>query len=230
MHGGGKPEAIAERCEMIREQVRQASSSPSASCVVRINSLSLTQPAQPLLIYLRSFFPPRRYLLFSPCVQVERTTSEYEKEKLQERLAKLSGGIAVIKARFPLRRAQCAFMNTQALWRWAHPPLCLHLRRRFPSVSSFLQVGGASEVEMGEKKDRIVDALNATRAGERAVHQSGLPGKIEDGCENLLISTVIGPALPLTLSCSSYSAHTPASFAYLQPWTRASCPAAAWRC
>ena len=50
------------------------------------------------------------------------TSSEYEKEKLQERLAKLSGGIAVIK------------------------------------------VGGATEVEVGEKKDRVTDALNATRA------------------------------------------------------------------
>jgi len=53
---------------------------------------------------------------------IERTTSEYEKEKLKERLAKLSGGVAVLK------------------------------------------VGGASEVEVSEKKDRIVDALNATRA------------------------------------------------------------------
>lgn len=59
------------------------------------------------------------------------TTSEYEKEKLQERLAKLSGGVAVIK------------------------------------------VGGSSEVEVGEKKDRIVDALNATRA---AVEEGILPG------------------------------------------------------
>ncbi|RJE17193.1 Heat shock protein, partial [Aspergillus sclerotialis] len=55
----------------------------------------------------------------------------YEKEKLQERLAKLSGGVAVIK------------------------------------------VGGASEVEVGEKKDRVVDALNATRA---AVEEGILPG------------------------------------------------------
>jgi chaperonin GroEL len=53
---------------------------------------------------------------------ITETTSEYEKEKLQERLAKLSGGVAVIK------------------------------------------VGGASEVEVGEKKDRVDDALNATRA------------------------------------------------------------------
>lgn len=58
-------------------------------------------------------------------------TSEYEKEKLQERLAKLSGGVAVIK------------------------------------------VGGSSEVEVGEKKDRFVDALNATRA---AVEEGILPG------------------------------------------------------
>ena len=53
---------------------------------------------------------------------IKTTQSTYEKEKLEERLAKLSGGVAVIK------------------------------------------VGGASEVEVGEKKDRIEDALNATRA------------------------------------------------------------------
>ncbi|PTB67502.1 hsp60 mitochondrial precursor-like protein [Trichoderma citrinoviride] len=64
-------------------------------------------------------------------VIADPTTSEYEKEKLQERLAKLSGGVAVIK------------------------------------------VGGASEVEVGEKKDRFVDALNATRA---AVEEGILPG------------------------------------------------------
>lgn len=58
-------------------------------------------------------------------------TTEYEKEKLQERLAKLSGGVAVVK------------------------------------------VGGASEIEVGEKKDRYDDALNATRA---AVQEGILPG------------------------------------------------------
>ena len=62
---------------------------------------------------------------------IDGTSSEYEKEKLQERLAKLSGGIAVIR------------------------------------------VGGASEVEMGEKKDRITDALCATRA---AVEEGIVPG------------------------------------------------------
>jgi len=62
---------------------------------------------------------------------IDRTTSDYEKEKLQERLAKISGGVAVIK------------------------------------------VGGGSDVEVGEKRDRIVDALNATRA---AVEQGIVPG------------------------------------------------------
>ena len=55
-------------------------------------------------------------------LQIEETTSDYDKEKLQERLAKLAGGVAVIK------------------------------------------VGGATEVEVKERKDRVDDALNATRA------------------------------------------------------------------
>ena len=63
--------------------------------------------------------------------QIEDTTSDYDREKLQERLAKLSGGVAVIK------------------------------------------VGGATEVEVKEKKDRVDDALNATRA---AVEEGILPG------------------------------------------------------
>jgi chaperonin GroEL len=62
---------------------------------------------------------------------IEQTTSDYEKEKLQERLAKLAGGVAVVK------------------------------------------VGGSSEVEVGERKDRFVDALNATRA---AVEEGIVPG------------------------------------------------------
>lgn len=63
--------------------------------------------------------------------QIEETTSDYDKEKLQERLAKLAGGVAVIR------------------------------------------VGGATEVEVKEKKDRIDDALNATKA---AVEEGILPG------------------------------------------------------
>jgi chaperonin GroEL len=82
LDGGGVKDAIAERCELIRNSI-------------------------------------------------ETTKSDYEKEKLQERLAKLSGGVAVIK------------------------------------------VGGASEVEVNEKKDRVVDALNATRA---AVEEGIVPG------------------------------------------------------
>ncbi|GAQ86498.1 mitochondrial (or chloroplast) chaperonin-60 [Klebsormidium nitens] len=62
---------------------------------------------------------------------INQATSDYDKEKLQERLAKLSGGVAVIK------------------------------------------VGGASEVEVGEKKDRVTDALNATKA---AVEEGIVPG------------------------------------------------------
>jgi chaperonin GroEL len=63
--------------------------------------------------------------------QVEETTSDYDKEKLQERLAKLAGGVAVVR------------------------------------------VGGATEVEVKEKKDRVDDALNATRA---AVEEGIVPG------------------------------------------------------
>ncbi|MBF0422404.1 MAG: chaperonin GroEL [Magnetococcales bacterium] len=64
-------------------------------------------------------------------VQIEETTSDYDKEKLQERLAKLAGGVAVIK------------------------------------------VGGATEVEVKERKDRVDDALHATRA---AVEEGIVPG------------------------------------------------------
>ncbi len=63
--------------------------------------------------------------------QVEETTSDYDKEKLQERLAKLSGGVAIIS------------------------------------------VGGATEIEVKERKDRVEDAMNATRA---AVEEGVVPG------------------------------------------------------
>jgi chaperonin GroEL len=64
-------------------------------------------------------------------VQIDETTSDYDREKLQERLAKLAGGVAVIR------------------------------------------VGGASEVEVKERKDRVEDAMHATRA---AVEEGILPG------------------------------------------------------
>ena len=63
--------------------------------------------------------------------QIEETTSDYDREKLQERLAKLAGGVAVIR------------------------------------------VGGATEVEVKERKDRVDDAMHATRA---AVEEGILPG------------------------------------------------------
>ncbi len=63
--------------------------------------------------------------------RIEETTSDYDKEKLQERIAKLSGGVAVLK------------------------------------------VGGATEIEMKEKKDRVEDAVNATRA---AIEEGVVPG------------------------------------------------------
>src|SRR5207245_4732604 len=63
--------------------------------------------------------------------QIEETTSDYDKEKLQERLAKLAGGVAVIR------------------------------------------VGGATETEVKERKDRVDDAMHATRA---AVEEGIVPG------------------------------------------------------
>jgi chaperonin GroEL len=72
--------------------------------------------------------------------QIEETTSDYDKEKLQERLAKLAGGVAVIR------------------------------------------VGGATEIEVKERKDRVEDAMNATRA---AVEEGVVPG----GGSSLLYAT-----------------------------------------
>jgi chaperonin GroEL len=82
----------------------------------------------------------------------DATTSDYDREKLQERLAKLSGGVAVLK------------------------------------------IGGASEVEVGERKDRVTDALNATKAaveegivpggGTALVYASRTLDAVRDVCEN----------------------------------------------
>jgi len=83
---------------------------------------------------------------------MERSTSDYEKEKLQERLAKMVGGVAVIK------------------------------------------VGGGSDVEVGEKRDRIVDALNATKA---AVEQGIVPG---GGTALLWASRKLGEVFKLFVS------------------------------
>ena len=80
--------------------------------------------------------------------QIEETTSDYDKEKLQERLAKLAGGVAVIK------------------------------------------VGGATEVEVKERKDRVEDALNATRAA------------VEEG-------VVVGGGCALLYACLLYTSPSP---------------------
>jgi chaperonin GroEL len=80
--------------------------------------------------------------------QIEETTSDYDREKLQERLAKLAGGVAVIR------------------------------------------VGGATEVEVKERKDRVDDALHATRA---AVEEGILPG---GGVPLLRASKVLGRLRP----------------------------------
>ena len=86
--------------------------------------------------------------------QIEETTSDYDREKLQERLAKLAGGVAVIR------------------------------------------VGGATEVEVKEKKDRVDDALNATRA---AVEEGIVPG---GGVALLRAKKAVGTAQPTTIPTS----------------------------
>ncbi len=80
--------------------------------------LAIRPPSQPAWAQIRA--------------SIEKSTSDYDKEKLQERLAKLAGGVAV------------------------------------------LYVGAATEVEMKEKKDRVDDALAATRAA--AVEEGIVPG------------------------------------------------------
>lgn len=102
LNGAGEKTMIQERCEQIRSAVRSV---PAASGIPGADAA---------------------------CKQMtDATTSDYDRTKLQERLAKLSGGVAVIK------------------------------------------VGGSSEVEVGEKKDRFDDALCATRA---AVEEGIVPG------------------------------------------------------
>lgn len=90
--------------------------------------------------------------------QLESTTSDYEKEKLNERLAKLSDGVALLKVR----------LEPPGTWRRNVPTL----RKNNGAISHF-QIGGTSDVEVNEKKDRVTDALNATRA---AVEEGIVPG------------------------------------------------------
>lgn len=162
--------------------------------------------------------------------QLANTTSDYDKEKLQERHGKLSGGVAVIKVRegrltqavqcvhtaLAIRRPRFPMLHANPLdgkevpWHLGlsighhvpslfFPPLRFllspisplspsphsvsltpmplpsHLRSRIlqPSPPVLSQVGGASEVEVGERKDRVTDALHATKA---AVEEGIVPG------------------------------------------------------
>ena len=89
--------------------------------------------------------------------QIEETTSDYDREKLQERLAKLAGGVAVIR------------------------------------------VGGATEVEVKERKDRVDDAMHATRA---AVEEGILPG---GGVALLRASEALKKVAPTTTTRSTAS-------------------------
>lgn len=99
--------------------------------------------------------------------QLENTTSDYEKEKLNERLAKLSDGVAVLKV--------CLKVQTDLVWRlycsWTIV-IDFHRKITFYTCAPF-QIGGTSDVEVNEKKDRVTDALNATRA---AVEEGIVPG------------------------------------------------------
>ena len=93
--------------------------------------------------------------------QIDNTSSDYDREKLQERLAKLAGGVAVIK------------------------------------------VGGATEVEVKERKDRVDDALHATRA---AVEEGIVPG---GGTALLQASRVLARLQPPTTTKRSVSTSSP---------------------
>lgn len=102
--------------------------------------------------------------------EIQSTTSEYEKEKFQERLSKLSNGVAVIKVMLPSTSSMftCVWGQKNLSFIYCFLALC-----EFLQFVTFVQVGGSSEVEVNEKKDRYTDALNATRA---AVEEGIVPG------------------------------------------------------
>jgi chaperonin GroEL (HSP60 family) len=122
--------------------------------------------------------------------QIEETTSDYDREKLQEHSAKLAGGVAMIR------------------------------------------VGGATEVEFKEKKDRVEDALNATRA---AVEEGISPGggallRVIPALENLKVENPIRrPASTSSARRSSRRARSLTTPARTAPWWSASCQARHYR-
>jgi chaperonin GroEL (HSP60 family) len=155
LNGAGEKSLLQERCEQIRSAMSGSYSLFSFTFLVLLTpflSFSRLHSPSPLFHLLvhsistssTSFSPfpttwppptaaslPSSPRIPSPSSSPDPTTSDYDRTKLQERLAKLSGGVAVIR------------------------------------------VGGSSEVEVGEKKDRYDDALNATRA---AVEEGIVPG------------------------------------------------------
>ena len=119
---GGQIDLRRPRHQARERDPRRCSAAPSGCASRRRTPRSSTAPARSKDIEAR---------VSQIKAQIEETTSDYDREKLQERLAKLAGGVAVIR------------------------------------------VGGATEIEVKEKKDRVDDALNATRA---AVEEGIVPG------------------------------------------------------
>ena len=93
--------------------------------------------------------------------QIEETTSDYDREKLQERLAKLAGGVALIKKQIEDTTSD-----------YDREKLQERLAKLAGGVA-LIKVGAATEAAMKEKKDRVDDALHATRA---AVEEGIVPG------------------------------------------------------
>ena len=119
--------------------------------------------------------------------QIEETTSDYDREKLQERLAKLAGGVAVIR------------------------------------------VGGATEVEVKERKDRVDDAMHATRA---AVEEGIVPGggiallhATQGACRRQARPTTTSGSASRSSArrCSGRRGRSPRTRARTAPWWSASC-------
>ena len=109
--------------------------------------------------------------------QIEETTSDYDREKLQERLAKLAGGVAVIR------------------------------------------VGGATEIEVKEKKDRVEDALNATSAAvEEGIVPGGGVALLRAKRRSASSTTTMPTCRPASTSCSRRSSRRPARSPRTRAW------------
>jgi chaperonin GroEL len=118
--------------------------------------------------------------------QIEETTSDYDKEKLQERVAKLAGGVAIIR------------------------------------------VGGASETEVKERKDRVDDALNATRAAvQEGIVVGGGVALVQAAKGLLNLKGANSDQTRASRSCaarwSRRCARSPRTRASTAPWSRARC-------